>query len=167
MTLTRDIIGIMAATKKGVIGNNKRMPWNYPDERQNLIRMTKEQCVIMGRKTFESIPTNFYDDRTPIIFSRSQTTQFFTVQSIAECLAIIDKQCANKKIFMIGGAEIAHLFLQANLISQFLLTTIHHSYKGDVGLDMSLLKNWSKNDIMTNSRFTISKLTPEANIIIK
>jgi dihydrofolate reductase len=43
---------------------------------------------------------------------------------------------------MIGGREIAKLFLENDMISEFLLTKIHKEYKGDSYFPLSQVKDW-------------------------
>ena len=56
----------------------------------------------------------------------------------------------NKKIFMIGSAEIAHMFLKENILSKFFLTYIHKPYGRDTYLDLSFFKNWPKEKLFQN-----------------
>ena len=76
----RKITGIMACDPQGVIGNKGQMLWSYTKEFEYFYQTVKNNIIVMGRKTFDSIPTkilkncicivflvkNFY---TPILFS--------------------------------------------------------------------------------------------------
>jgi dihydrofolate reductase len=65
----------------------------------------------------------------------------------------------DEKIFMIGGAEIAHLFLKHKLISSFILTRIHRLYSGDTYLDLNYFKGWRKTVLKSSPHYTILQLT--------
>ena len=61
---------------------------------------------------------------------------------------------------MIGGAEIAKLFLKNYLLNKFLLTRIHKEYDGDTYFPFSLIEKWDVTIITTNKDYTIYKYQP-------
>lgn len=153
------IIGIMAVDPKGVIGINNRLPWHYPSELDHFRQVTDKQVMVMGRKTFEIIPQNILK---PIVFSRNKLSPCFNkgiectiVSSMQEFLSIQ----GSSKVFMIGGAQIAHLFLKYDLISEFIITEIHRPYEGDVYFNLTLLDRWNKTILTKTKDYTIWKLT--------
>ncbi|MGL9758752.1 MAG: dihydrofolate reductase [Wolbachia sp.] len=152
------IIGIMAVDPKGVIGINNRLPWHYPSELDHFRHVTDKQVIVMGRKTFETIPQNILK---PIVFSRNKLSPCFNkgiectiVSSMQEFLSIQ----SSSKVFMIGGAQIAHLFLEYDLISEFIITEIHRPYEGDVYFNLTLLDRWNKTILTKTKDYTICKL---------
>ncbi|WP_250295000.1 dihydrofolate reductase [Wolbachia endosymbiont of Oedothorax gibbosus] len=153
------VIGIMAVDPKGVIGINNRLPWHYPSELDHFRQVTDKQVIVMGRKTFETIPQNILK---PIVFSRNKLNPCFNkgiectiVSSMQEFLSIQ----SSSKVFMIGGAQIAHLFLEYDLISEFIVTEIHRPYEGDVYFNLTLLDRWNKTILTKTKDYTICKLT--------
>ncbi len=66
------IIGIMAVDPNGVIGINNDLPWRYPSEFKHFCQVTDKQIIVMGRKTFETVPQSILKNRTPIVFSRNK-----------------------------------------------------------------------------------------------
>ncbi len=66
------IIGIMAVDPNGVIGINNDLPWRYPSEFKHFCQVTDKQVIVMGRKTFETVPQSILKNRTPIVFSRNK-----------------------------------------------------------------------------------------------
>ena len=152
----------MAADPRGVIGKDGQLPWNYPEELKHFREATYGHAVIMGRKTFESVPINFLKDKLSIVFSKDKTNVFVTpdikslvVSSLEEFLDIQQ----DNKMFMIGGGEVARLFLEAGLISEFILTKIHKSYDGDAYLDLSLLSKWNQEEITKTEDYVIYRMT--------
>jgi dihydrofolate reductase len=153
------IIGLMAADPQGLIGKDNALPWNYPDELEHVRKIAKGQVLVMGHTTFKSTPASFLKNCFSIVFSRhapdkredvdctfvSSLDEFFT-------LAIQKKY---EKIYMFGGAEMAHLFLENNLMSEFILTVIHKSYEGDVHLDLKRLETWSRTIMTETKDYTI------------
>jgi dihydrofolate reductase len=114
---------MVAANKDGIISINDKLPWHIPEDLARFKRMTEGNIVIMGRKTFESLPTNQrpLKNRMNIVLTRepanykNEMEQFganllFTTMEELFSLAII-KNSQTKKIFIIGGSEIYHLLL--------------------------------------------------------
>ncbi|WP_353284383.1 dihydrofolate reductase [Wolbachia endosymbiont (group A) of Lasioglossum fulvicorne] len=156
------VIGIMAVDPKGVIGINNGLPWHYPSELDHFRQVTDKQVIVMGRKTFEIIPQNILKDRIPVVFSRNKLSSCFSrgikctiISSMQEFLSIQ----SSSKVFMIGGAQIAHLFLEYDLISEFIMTEIHRLYKGDVYFNLTLLDGWNKTILTKTKDYTICRLT--------
>lgn len=159
----RKAIGIMAATNEGIIAKGNLLPWNYPEELEHFRTTTDGHTIIMGRKTYEALPEGIFSSRKAIIFSKNP--KLFSakpgtfVKSLEEYFDIIHGLDKDEKIFMIGGAEIAHLFLKHKLISSFILTRIHRSYSGDTYLDLKYFKGWRETVLKSNSNYTILQLT--------
>ncbi|MCX7343688.1 MAG: dihydrofolate reductase [Proteobacteria bacterium] len=155
------IIGIMASTPNGIIGKDNALPWSYPEEIEHFRKITDSQVMVMGRKTFESAPNSLLK-KTPIVFSKNKAIRNLkpctVVESIDSFLEhILSIQC--HKAFMIGGAEIAELFLKNNLISEFILTKIHKNYEGDASMDLSFFDKWQQILLTQTKDYTIYKLT--------
>ena len=47
---------VVAANNNGIIGKNKRLLWEIPEDMKNFRRLTMHNIVVMGRKTYESLP---------------------------------------------------------------------------------------------------------------
>ncbi|NSM56644.1 dihydrofolate reductase [Wolbachia endosymbiont of Atemnus politus] len=155
------IIGIMAVDPSGVIGVNNGLPWHYPSELEHFRQVTDKQVIVMGRKTFETIPQNILKDRTPIVFSRNKLSSCFNRDikcTIVSSMQEFQSIQSSSKIFVIGG-QIAHLFLEHDLISEFIITEIHKSYKGDVYFNLALLDRWNKIILTKTEDYTICRLT--------
>ncbi|MFK7968174.1 MAG: dihydrofolate reductase [Rickettsiaceae bacterium] len=169
MTKLQKIVGIMAVTEEGVIGKNNSLPWNYPEELKHFRQITHEHTIVMGRKTYDSIPRNSLSNKKLIVFSRSSKTSdnnIIFVKSLHEYFDIINHLGESEKILMVGGAEIAHLFLRHKLISSFLLTRIHQLYSGDTYLDLKYFEGWSENILKSCPDYTIFQLiNPRRDLI--
>ncbi|WP_265023637.1 dihydrofolate reductase [Wolbachia endosymbiont (group A) of Epistrophe grossularia] len=159
------VIGIMAVDPKGVIGINNGLPWHYPSELDHFRQVTDKQVIVMGRKTFETMPQNILKDRIPVVFSRNKLNSCFNrgvkctiISSMQEFLSI-QSNWSYPQIFVIGGAQIAHLFLEYNLISEFIMTEIYKPYKGDVYFNLTLLDGWHKTILTKTKDYTICRLT--------
>jgi dihydrofolate reductase len=159
----RRIIGLLACDPNGVIGSKGLLPWAYPEELDHFRKTTFGQIMVMGNKTFESIPSTTLKDRFNIVFSRrfrkkglDYGDNVIFVSSLNDFLALKNIP-VDKEIFMIGGAEITRLFLAADLLSEFLLTKIHDIYEGDTFFPLGLLGDWSCQAVGGNKDFTVYK----------
>ncbi len=160
------ITGIMAATAKGgVIGlsQGNGLPWDYPEELDIYRKTTAGAVIIMGRKTFEWLPEQAYKTRTPIILSRtfnaaSDGIRVARSPEEARDTAFEMAALSGQKIFMIGGAETAHEFLDRGLITDFLLTKIHNDHQGDVAMDLKRFQGWGERVIKETVDFSICEM---------
>lgn len=102
MTLTL----IVATDKNQAIGFQGKLLYWLPDDLKNFKSTTSGHTVLMGRKTFESLPKGALPNRRNIVLTRN--TAFFAKN--AECFSSIKnalKSCSSKeKIFCIGGEQI-------------------------------------------------------------
>ncbi len=152
------ILGIGACDPKGVIGKNGKLPWHCPEDLKHFRDTTRACTVIMGYRTFLSLPASYLDSRVAIVFSRRQlqhkNPHLIFVSSLAEFFAL---EGVFRDLYVIGGAEIYSLFLKENLIEEFILTTFKKSYEGDTFFPLSLLNGWLSAKIEENDSFTIHR----------
>jgi dihydrofolate reductase len=95
---------IVAVNENLVIGKDNKLPWHSSEDLKYFKRITSNNVVIMGRKTYESIGKAL-PNRVNIVISN--TTKFddaITVNSFHEALNEASKY--NKEIFVIGGASL-------------------------------------------------------------
>ncbi|MEB3074235.1 dihydrofolate reductase [Capnocytophaga gingivalis] len=93
------------------IGKENQLLWHLPDDFQHFKHLTMGHCVIMGRKTLESLP-KLLPKRTHIVLSRDKNYQrehCIMVSSIQEAIAVAHKQ--DEHPFVIGGGEVYKLAL--------------------------------------------------------
>jgi dihydrofolate reductase len=121
---------IAALARNGVIGVDNRLPWHLPEDLQRFKALTMGQAVIMGRKTWESLPPKFrpLPGRRNIVVTRDAAyvaEGATVVHSLTDAAAAAGEQTA----FVIGGAE---LYRQAlPLASRLELTEIDADFAGD------------------------------------
>jgi dihydrofolate reductase len=121
---------IVAVAQNNVIGHNNQLIWHLPNDLKQFKRLTTGHCIIMGRKTFDSIGKPL-PNRTSIIISRNPDFQIdncLTVSSLNEAIKKA-KELGETEAFIIGGAEIYRLSL--SLVDKIYLTEVHHTFEGD------------------------------------
>lgn len=153
------IAAIIAVSANGVIGNNGKLPWPRIDEDMAFFRKhTKGHAVVMGRKTWDSLPDKPLPSRRNYIVSRSGRRHsdgnigWFGEdfkQDILDYGYIPDVT----KLFIIGGAEI---YRQTwDICDKIYLTNVHGEYEGDTKIDMGLvLSEFSLESIEPHKRCT-------------
>ena len=97
---------IAALDLENGIGKNNQLLWHLPDDFARFKQLTMGHCVIMGRRTWESLP-KLLPKRTHIIISREELPQrehCVVTSSIEE--AIIEAKKRDASPFVIGGGEI-------------------------------------------------------------
>ena len=104
---------IYARAANGVIGFNNQMPWHLPEDLAHFKRTTLGCPVLMGRKTWESIPMQFrpLPQRRNIVISRQRDLPLpdgvVHAESLEKALDFLAKEESRVgKIFVIGGAQI-------------------------------------------------------------
>ena len=122
---------IWAQARNRVIGKNGVMPWHLPEDLAHFKRVTLNHPVIMGRKTWDSIPPKFrpLPGRTNIVVTRQADWHEKGAQcssSLREAL----QQCENSnQVWVIGGAQI---YAQAlPLADELVVTEIDAEVDGD------------------------------------
>jgi len=148
----------MACDQHYVISNQGALPWNCPDEIAFYRGMIKDQIVIMGYKTYEQMPEQFFAEHTVVVFSKKHHAGINPlaqkVASLEEFFAL-ETLPAQKKCFMIGGAEIATLFLEQNAIDHFYLSEIQGYFPGDVFFPIHLLDQAKRTLYLAGGSFKV------------
>ena len=119
---------IAAASTNNIIGLNNKLIWDIPRDLKRFKDLTQGHSVIMGRKTFESLP-NPLPNRTNIVVTRNTDYHYNGVivcKSIEEAL----NHCkSDSQPFVIGGGEIYSQTI--NIVDKIELTRIYKDYEGD------------------------------------
>src|ERR1700712_1413789 len=99
---------IVARADNNVIGLDGKMPWHIPADLKRFKALTSGKPMIMGRKTFESLP-GLLPGRRHIVLTRDTNwtaTGAEVVHDVAQALAL-----SGDDVSIIGGAEIYRLFM--------------------------------------------------------
>lgn len=122
-----ELVFVVARAANGVIGRDGTLPWRIPADLKRFKALTLGAPMIMGRKTFESLP-GLLPGRRHLVLTRDAgwTGQGAeVVHSVEAALARIEGPRAS----VIGGAEIYRLFLP--LADRIELTEVHGAPEGD------------------------------------
>ena len=98
---------IAAIARNGVIGIDNRLPWRLPADLKHFKALTLGNTVIMGRKTWESLPASFrpLPGRQNIVVTRDGSYQAASA-TIATSLPAAIAAAESSEAFVIGGADL-------------------------------------------------------------
>ncbi|PKB14095.1 dihydrofolate reductase [Novosphingobium kunmingense] len=122
-----EVFLVVAVADNGVIGNAGTMPWHLPADLRRFKALTTGQPMVMGRKTFESLP-GLLPGRRHIVLTRDPKWAedgAEVVRSPEEALVLANAA----HVAVIGGAEIYDLFLP--LAERIEWTEVHAAPGGD------------------------------------
>ncbi|MGC8534223.1 MAG: dihydrofolate reductase [Rhizomicrobium sp.] len=137
-----DIVLVLARARNGVIGRNNGLPWRIPEDMRRFKALTLGKPVIMGRKTFDSLPQKPLGGRTNIVLSRtlrSSDPAVLVADTPLRALALARAQ-APKEIAIIGGAEVYAAFLP--FAQRIELTEIDADVPGDTFMPAFAAETW-------------------------
>ena len=122
---------IFARAANGVIGNNNTLPWHLPEDMAHFKRTTLGCPVIMGRKTWDSLPPKFrpLPGRLNVVVTRQPDWHAFgalTAHSLQEACNLCPTE---SDAWVIGGAEIYDQSLP--LATTAIVTEIEADFEGD------------------------------------
>lgn len=131
---------ITCINQKRVLGNEGKLLYHIGNDLANFKRMTVGNVVIMGRKTFESLPNGEpLKDRVNIIITSDEEYSIdakfdnvYIVHSVEDAVELCDAFFSDKEVFVIGGESIYRQFMEKDLISEMRLTIVNDSADGDV-----------------------------------
>ncbi len=92
---------LVAVSPEGIIGKDNTIPWHYSTDLKRFKRLTTGNTIIMGRKTWESLPKKPLPERRNIVITRSSIDGVECFRSIDDAL-----QTCEGDIWFIGGAGI-------------------------------------------------------------
>ncbi len=122
---------VAAVARGGVIGRGNAIPWRIPEDAQHFRALTMGHPVVMGRRTWDSLPARYrpLPGRRNVVLSRDPDWQAAGAEravSLDEALRLLDGVA---RVFVIGGADIYAAALP--IADELLLTEIDADVDGD------------------------------------
>ncbi len=135
---------ILAVDKNGIIGYENKMPWKLSDDLKNFKTITKDSAIIMGRNTWNSLPS-VLPNREHIILSSTlkESNKKYSVFSNLKLLIEYLKE-SYKTAYVIGGANVANQFIKLKFIDELIITHVDAEVIGDTSMNLSFIEseNW-------------------------
>ena len=120
---------IVAISQDNGIGKDNMLLWHIPEDLKRFKKLTMGQCIIMGKKTWESLPRKPLPGRKNIVLTDvpgELIDQSVTAYSIEDAL---NKCSDNEEVFIIGGGSIYRQFMP--LADRLYITHIHKKTEAD------------------------------------
>lgn len=124
---------LIAAMARGrVIGRGNTLPWHLPEDMAHFRATTRGHPVIMGRRTWDSLPERFrpLPGRRNLVVTRNPAWQAAGAEAMPSLQAALAAASAAERVFVIGGAELYVAALP--YADTLLLTEIDADIPGDV-----------------------------------
>ena len=115
---------IAAVGKGGVIGGNGALLWNIPEDLARFKELTMGKNVVMGRKTWESLPKHPLSNRKNVVITRDllyNADGATVVHDIKSAFDVVEGDA-----FVIGGAQIYEQAMP--YVDGMYITQVHYSY---------------------------------------
>ncbi len=117
---------IVAIAENYAIGKDNDLLWHLPSDLKRFKQLTTENTIIMGRRTFESLPKGALPNRRNIVLSRNSQAIFEGAEKAASLQEALELSKNDSHVFIIGGYAV---FKEALPQAQRLyLTQVHHNF---------------------------------------
>lgn len=130
---------IVARADNGVIGRDGKLPWHLPEDLRQFKITTMGAPMIMGRKTFDSLP-GLLPGREHIVLTRDPDWKAKGVK-VARSRDEALRLAAGERVSVIGGAEIYRGFLP--ITDRIHLTEVHIAPEGDTFFPQINSRDWN------------------------
>ena len=160
---------VAAVARGGVIGRQNTIPWRIPEDVAHFKAVTVGHPVVMGRRTWDSIPERFrpLPDRRNVVVTRNPGWHADGAEragSLDDALSLLRDE---PRIFVIGGAELYEAALP--VADELLLTEIDLEVEGDVrfpAFDRTVFEEVSRDQHLsadgTSFAFAVYRRRPDA-----
>lgn len=143
------ISAILAVSMNNVIGKDEKMPWDVKEDMKWFVEKTKNNVVVMGRKTWDSLGKyKPLKNRKNIVVSSKNMSDLKGANGVIHgdlttAITTVSKWYPEKETIVMGGAEIYKQCF--SICDKIYLTRIHGEYEGDTFIDIdAVLEDFEK-----------------------
>ena len=115
---------IVAVDKNGAIGKENKLLYKIDEDLQNFKNLTTNNTIIMGRKTWESLPKKPLPNRKNIVITKNNTIENIDVLHSMDELENYINMNKNEDIYIIGGSSIYDKCLDLDFVDEIHITHI-------------------------------------------
>lgn len=144
---------VFAQSKNGVIGAGGGLPWHLPSDLKRFKDTTFGKPIIMGRKTWDSLPRKPLPGRQNIVITRQKNWNAEGADVAVTVGAALRLAGDVPEVCVIGGGEIYHLFMA--IADRIYLTEVDVTVAGDTNAPVLVSGEWvefSRNDPMQGEK---------------
>ena len=144
---------IVAKASNNIIGGDNKLLWHISQDLKRFKEITSGHTIIMGRKTFESLP-KVLPNRHHIVITRDKNFKVDSpsVEIVNDINTVINKyENSSEEVFIIGGGEIYKFLLPHT--KKLYLTRIYKDFYGDTKFPKINFDDWTidnQSEIFTN-----------------
>lgn len=132
---------IVAIAENMAIGKNNDLLWRIPEDMKRFKRITTGHPVIMGKRTYRSLPHRPLSNRRNIVITDIPEEKFEGCEMAYSVADVLAKCNPKEENFIIGGASVYEQFLP--FAGRLYLTRIHKSFEGDVFFPEIDFSHWN------------------------
>ncbi len=132
----------MAVAANRAIGKDNDLLWHISNDLKWFKKHTSGNPVIMGKKTWDSLPIKPLPKRTNIIISDNPDDRFEKCHTAGSIEQAIEKMDSKKENFIIGGGSIYKQFLPR--AQKLYLTQVHREYEADIFFPEINMDEWEE-----------------------
>ena len=146
--MTIDITCILAVAPNGCIGRNGTLPWRLPSDMKHFRASTLDKHLLMGRKTFESIPVGMMRRVVYVLTTDVDYKPMHRAIRVGSVNEAIEKasEAGQKELIVCGGASLYQRMFSA--ASTLLVTHVSYEGEGDTFVQLPSTLNdptqWEK-----------------------
>jgi dihydrofolate reductase len=150
---------VLAMADNGVIGNKGAIPWRIRQDLRHFKQLTLGKALVMGRKTWETLPKKPLPERLNIVVTRRPGWRSEGALQASSLDDALTKAGEVKEVMVIGGAEIYRAALP--LAGRMELTEVHRPFEGDAyfSFDRSLWREVAREEHVTEDGLSYSYVT--------
>ncbi len=148
-------ISIVAAVADNyAIGKGNKLPWHLPADLKHFRELTTGHAVVMGKRTFESLPNGPLPNRRNVVLtsvmSEGVNEGYFEADSLEDAFYLCEKE---EKVFIVGGAAVYRQSLE--IAESLYITWVHHEFSADIyfpEVDFSKWDEVSRQDMTADEK---------------
>jgi dihydrofolate reductase len=147
---------IVAVSDDWGIGRDNELLWHIPEDMKRFKRLTTGCTVIMGKKTWESLPRKPLTGRKNVVLTDNPVEVIENAITAYSLQDALDKSDLNEEIFIIGGGSIYRQFM--SVADRLYITHVHKKAPADIyfpEIDPDIWKVTDKEEFKTGDNITI------------
>lgn len=131
---------IVATTREGIIGKEGALAWRIPKDLQYFKKVTMGKTMIMGRKTFESLP-GMLPGRKHVVLTRNRDLSFPEgVEVLHNLEEVLKYRDLSEEVMIIGGGELFQHFMP--YCEKLYITYVNKEFQGDTYFPLEKLTDF-------------------------
>ena len=131
---------IVATTREGIIGKEGALAWRIPKDLQYFKKVTMGKTMIMGRKTFESLP-GMLPGRKHVVLTRNRDLSFPEgVEVLHDLEEVLKYRDLSEEVMIIGGGELFQHFMP--YCEKLYITYVNKEFQGDTYFPLEKLTDF-------------------------